>query len=86
MHIHWKIYKLFILVNNPFGILALICCTKVLLLSWERINSERNKEEVKEVLPGKRERRQCKESKKINIYSKKYESKGKRREFEEEYV
>jgi hypothetical protein len=33
-----------------------MCCTKVLLLSWEKINSERNNEEVKE-------KRQCSESK-----------------------
>ncbi len=44
---------------------------KVLLLSWERINSERNKEEVKE-------KRQCSESKiKKQIYEKSTKAKEK---------
>jgi hypothetical protein len=42
-------------------LLSLMSCTKVLLLSWERINSERNKEEVKEAF--RKKKQQCSESK-----------------------
>jgi hypothetical protein len=64
--INQSVHKLFILLKNPFlGVLALLSCTSVQRSCyWERINSERNKEKVKEAL--RREKRECSESKKRN--------------------